>query len=131
MSMCMDTRMAAQAMPAPQQQHSEGGTRALLGVADQLDLMNSEPFLDRARSLARSSRCVIVDLTRASFVDSNGVRALLQLAEELEADDKQLRLVVTPGSRAGRTLGLLRLIGRLAAFPTLEDAFAGISALTS
>jgi anti-anti-sigma regulatory factor len=51
----------------------------------------------------------LVDLRRAPWVDSAGVRALLQLQEELRAGDGELRLLLQPGSRVERTLSLLRL----------------------
>lgn len=103
---------------------------AVVGVRDHLDIENSDAFLERAQRLAQSSGCLIVDLSRASYVDSCGVRALLFMAEELERDGKELRLVVSPGSRADRTLRLLRLIERLAAYPTLAQARSRTAAAT-
>lgn len=102
---------------------AEGNSHlALLCVTEALDLVGSQRFLERARSLSRSSRCVVADLTHSEYLDSSGVRALLALASELQAAGKDLRLVIQPDSRVERTLKLLLLLDHFEVFPTLSQA---------
>jgi anti-anti-sigma regulatory factor len=112
------------ATPAtPQSPAVERGHVALLCATEALDLSGSARFLERARPLERNCRCLVADLQNADFVDSDGVRALLVLAAELEAEGKELRLIIRPGSRIERTLTLLRLLERFQVFYTLEEAW--------
>jgi anti-anti-sigma factor len=104
---------------------SQHGHTALLCATAPLDLIGAAEFLKRARPLLRSSCCLVVDLQDVEFVDSAGVRMLLCLADELEEAGKELRLVVRPGSRVERTLGLLRLLQRFRVFATLQQAWTG------
>ncbi len=108
--------------PSSGQPASPEGRPALIAVTDALDVAGSGPLLDQARSLARQHHSLLISLERAPFIDSDGVRALLQLAKEFRETERELRLVVTPGSRVERTLRLLRLEMSLPIYPTLEEA---------
>jgi anti-anti-sigma factor len=101
---------------------------ALIHVTGPLDAAGAPGLVERARSLSRSSACIVISLAQAQFLDSNGVRALLRLAEELEAAGKDLRLVVRPGSRVERTLTLLHLLERFRVYSCLREAGAHASA---
>lgn len=101
------------------------GHQTLLCATEPVDHLGGVHLQERARPLIRSSRCLILDLQHAEYIDSAGVRALFSIAEELEAQDKELRLVVTPGSRVERTLLLLRLTERFHMFARLQDAWTG------
>ena len=105
------------------------GATAMLCVTEPLDLGGASQFLERAQRLAQNCGVLIVDLQGAEFIDSSGVRALLQLAEALEADRKELCLVVGAGSRVERTLALLRLCERFQCFPTLRAACGSTSSI--
>jgi anti-anti-sigma factor len=94
----------------------------MICVTEPLDLSGASRFLERARRLAQNCSLLIVDLQQADFIDSTGVRALLVLAEGLEAAGKELSVVVRPGSRVERTLSLLQLRERFQCFPTLGAA---------
>jgi anti-anti-sigma factor len=99
------------------------GHAVLLCVTEPLDVRGAAPFLERALPLVQSCHCVIVDLRRAEFIDSSGVRALLQVLGETEAEEKTLRLIIEPGSRVERTLGLLQLQDRFRIYQTLPEAW--------
>lgn len=79
-------------------------------VAGPLDAAHAPELLGRLRSCLRPRARLVVDLTRAEYVDSTGVRALLALKADLEAEQGSVRVVARSGSRALRTLELLRLL---------------------
>lgn len=97
---------------------------AFLCWSGPLDAAASVTFLERARTLHRSCGCLIADLSGIDFLDSDGVRALLLLMEEMEKMGRELRLVVPPGTRAERTLTLLQLMERLQVYRTVAEASA-------
>jgi anti-anti-sigma factor len=107
--------------PAPGQ-YRQTGPLGFLSVKGPLDGAGVEPVLAQASIVSRTCRCVVVDLRDAELIDSDGVRALLRLAEELESDGKELRIVTRPSSPVRRTLGLLRLTERLQECDSLEEA---------
>ena len=107
----------------PQSLAVERGHVALLCATEPLDLAGSARLLERDRPLERNCGCLVADLQNANFADSDGIRALLVLAAALEAEGKELRLIIRPGSRIERTLALLRLLERFQVFHTLEDAW--------
>ncbi|HEU4752069.1 MAG TPA: STAS domain-containing protein, partial [Armatimonadota bacterium] len=98
------------------------GKLAFMSVRESLDLESSPLFLERVRPVLRNCRCLVVDLSGVEFVDSTGVRTLLSLADEMERQGRELRLVVRPGSRVERTLGLLKLLERFRTCGTLDEA---------
>jgi anti-anti-sigma factor len=61
-----------------------------------------------AHLLQRGCRSLVLDLRQVDFVDSQGVKALLRLREEVIARRVPLRLVIAGESRVERTLRLLR-----------------------
>lgn len=79
-------------------------------------------WLCDAVSRLTPSPVVFLDLRRADYVDSDGVRALLKLHGELAARSAEVRLVVAPGSRIARTLSLLKLQDRLPTFASALEA---------
>jgi anti-anti-sigma factor len=116
-------------VPAAPAAPSRAGNLALLCVTGPLDDAGALRLRERVRSLSLNSRCLILDLGAVEFIDSDGVRALLLMAEELDGESRELRLVIRPGSRVERTLGLLRLLERFRVFPTLPEArsYAGLA----
>jgi anti-anti-sigma factor len=124
---CYEVQTAAVSVVPPPAATLAAARVAIVCVLEPLDQEGANRLLERVRPLAHSSRCLVIDLTRAEFVDSMGVRALLSLAEEQEAKDKELRLMVDRGSRVERTLQLLQLLERFRTFHTLRDAAATTS----
>ena len=124
---CYEVQTAASVVPPPAAALAAAARVAIVCMLEPLDQEGAARLLARVRPLAYSSRCLVIDLTRAEFVDSAGVRALLGLAEEQEAQGKELRLMVDPGSRVERTLRLLQLLERFQTFHTLRDAAATVS----
>lgn len=122
--------VSAPAVPAVQPGPTaavEAGRMAYLCVVQPLDVAGAVPLLEQARRLSQNCRCLVVDLARAEFVDSAGVRALLEIATELESRGRELRLVLKPGSRVERTFKLLCLMQRFQVFPDLKSAWCSQS----
>jgi anti-anti-sigma factor len=81
----------------------------LVHVAGPLDVEHASRLRERLLPHLDQPRTVVLNLLRTDFIDSEGVRALLALERAAEARRIDLRLVLRPGSRAERTLLLLRL----------------------
>lgn len=114
---------AAPAAPPPC--NSSAGHLGLLCVTEPLDLTGAEQLSERIQRLSMNCRCVVLDLSAAEFLDSDGVRALLQLSREMQTADRELRLVLQPGSPVERIFNLLRLGQCLRAYSSLEEARTG------
>lgn len=98
------------------------GRLAFLSVTAPLDYLEAGSFLEQALALGRRQRCLVVDLERCDYADSAGIRALVKLADALEANGGELRLVVPRKSRICRALSLLRLLQRLQVYSSLPEA---------
>lgn len=77
----------------------------------------TEPMRQR---LAGTAGTVILDLSGVSFVNSAGVRVLLEAAYRAEIKGKHLVLISCPA--VDRLLWLLGLAGRFTYAPSVEDA---------
>jgi anti-anti-sigma factor len=105
----------------------ESGGMVLGRVAGPLDVEHAPEFLARLQALCDTRRRLVVDLRRADYVDSAGVRALLKVQELLEPSGGELRLVVLPGSRVERTLRLLQLLQRFRVYESASAAWGNRS----
>lgn len=119
-------REAAERTPPPpfELKVAESGRQVLARVEGPLDVEHSPELLARLERVGGARR-VVVDLRGADYVDSAGVRALLRLQGELRAAQSELVLVMDPGSRAMRTLKLLRLDGQFRIFDRASEAWSG------
>jgi anti-sigma B factor antagonist len=63
-------------------------------VTGEIDLATAP---DLAKKLARSRGRVVVDLRSVDFMDSTGIRVLLEHKTRLDASDGQMRLLVCAG----------------------------------
>ena len=102
---------------------AEAGRLALARVTGPLDLTTTPQLLNRLQPLLAPRRRMVLDLRDVDFIDSNGVRALLRVQQNLEKGSGGIRLVVRPGSRVARTLSLLRLDQQFEIFETAMDAW--------
>src|SRR2546423_15019722 len=82
---------------------AQSGRAALARIDGPLSGEHCLRLLDGVRPLCRSLQRLVLDLRRTLYIDSAGVRALLQLQQDVEAAHGELRLVVTPGSRVEKT----------------------------
>ncbi|HTE18267.1 MAG TPA: STAS domain-containing protein [Armatimonadota bacterium] len=102
---------------------AETGSLALARINGPLDLATAPHFLNRLQPLFSPRRRVVLDLRGVDYIDSDGVRALLRVQQDVETDSGAIRLVVRPGSRVARTLSLLRLEHRFEIFESALDAW--------
>ncbi|MFN3648140.1 MAG: STAS domain-containing protein [Armatimonadota bacterium] len=103
---------------------ASSGDAAVARVEGPVDLETSAELVERLESLSGRANRLVLDLQRVDYVDSTGVRSLMQLQTRLRSRRAELRLVVMPGSRVHRTLSLLRLEDYFPIFDTAADACA-------
>ncbi len=101
----------------------EAGRMTLARLTGPLDAEHSRRMLERLEGLCGPSRKLVLDLRWTSFVDSAGVRALLELHGRLQGAHGELRLVVQPRSSVSRTLSLLQLNTHFQLFGTASEAW--------
>jgi anti-sigma B factor antagonist len=65
-----------------------------LAVGGELDLYSAPELRDELAALPEDARCLVVDLTAMTFVDSAGIAALLVAARRLRAHGGTMTLVV-------------------------------------
>ena len=106
-------------------QISETGRGPLALVRGPLDQDSAPRLRTRLTGYLHEAGRVVVDLRHAEYVDSSGVRALLLLHRDLEADSGELRLVVEPGSRVERVIQLLQLQTHFHLYESTSAALAG------
>ncbi|MCC2670647.1 MAG: hypothetical protein K0Q72_3118 [Armatimonadetes bacterium] len=100
------------------------GRSVVARVDGPCDLEKVTRLTSNLAGAGRTSRRVLLDLTRASYIDSPGVRALLQLQSSLDLADREFRLVVRRGSSIERTLALLGLNAQLPIWSSVEGAWS-------
>jgi anti-sigma B factor antagonist len=98
---------------------------SLVGVHD----LSTAPCLERRalEQLGRTDR-LVVDLSRASFVDSSIVNALVRLARQARPRGITFQVVAAEGSHPQRVLSLMGLLGHLGWVPSLRDASVDVGA---
>lgn len=92
-------------------------------VAGDLDLTNTAE-LRRATSPLYAVRCVVVDLTDVTHVDSSGLNVLVQATWELAKRGIPLRIVASPDGIVRRLFAVAHANELLAVFASLDDALA-------
>ena len=93
--------------------------RIVLHLHGEVDLSNVE-WLERQIGVAVTGRPrVVIDLSDVGYIDSQGLRLLKQLSDELAGQGARLQLVAPPGGFARGILELTRLDEDLALVDTL------------
>jgi anti-sigma B factor antagonist len=95
-------------------------------VQGEIDLSNADEILLQA-GLEVAVRgegvpALVLDLTGVSYIDSAGIRALLELSERLSAQGRSMRVVVGEEASIARVLELAGVPELLALAPTVEAA---------
>lgn len=78
---------------------NQRGTTVSIELAGECDLAAREALRDTINAaLARDPGCVVLDLSRLSFIDSSGIHLVVELAQRSKR--QQIHLVIFPGPRA-------------------------------
>jgi anti-sigma B factor antagonist len=80
--------------------------RALLRAAGEVDLYTARDFAAALEAAVAASPHVLVDLTEVEFMDSTGLRALLEARGRATGAGGEVTLKVRPGSPIDRLLDL-------------------------
>ena len=99
-----------------------GTPLACLCVTEPLDQGGSERLEEKVQRLSQTSGSVVLDLSAAEFLDSDGVRTFLRLDRQLQSARRELRLVLKPGSAVDRIFRLLHLEQCFRAYGSLDEA---------
>src|SRR4051794_9170873 len=85
---------------------------ARLVVTGEVDLLTAPDFISALGAAQEAAPDVVVDLTEVRFMDSTGLRALLEARRRADADGAAIALHLAPGGPVERLLdlaGVLRL----------------------
>jgi len=101
-----------------------GGRTWFVGLTGPLDTVSVDGFRDTITNLlGERCRSLVLDLRRVSYADSQGIRALLLLRDQMLQRRGRLRLVIPESSRVRRTLQLLRLDALFQIYATPVEAW--------
>jgi len=103
------------------------GTIAVASIRGELDLDVCDEFGERLREAGIGAEALVVDMSDVSFMDSSGLRVLLQEAMRFESGGGRFAVVVEGGSPVDRVIALTEVAGRLAISSTREEAIAAVS----
>lgn len=100
------------------------GRTWFVGLVGPLDSVSVATFQELVKRLqAEKCRSLVLDLRRVSYADSQGIRALLFLRDEIIQRRGRLRLVIPESSRVRRTLKLLRFDALFQIYGTPVEAW--------
>lgn len=119
------------ALPAPLLPISETvivDRTVILNIEGRMDIDTYSLVIERADKALQTSPCVVVNLARATFLDSTAMGALVALANRARAAGGSLRLAAVPPVIA-RTLALVRLDQFFEIFTDVETALDGTVSL--
>jgi anti-anti-sigma factor len=97
--------MAPRAWKVTEVAHLHGGRE--LHVHGELDVATAPALAQRLRALTELGHAVVVDLAEVSFMDSSGLRVLLQARQDADRDGRALELR-RPSPAVRRVIDLAR-----------------------
>jgi anti-anti-sigma factor len=100
--------------------HDAPGGASVIVVSGELDLATSPQLLALASRLDARAEPVILDLSAVTFVDSSGVRALLD-ADRIAGDKGRRLALYQPSIAVTRLLDLVDLRSRFPEVQSLDD----------
>jgi anti-anti-sigma factor len=103
----------------------------VLVIDGELDISNVEELRQAALALPNDAAGLVVDLGRATFIDSSTVALLFELRSALQRRNQVLRVACPPGSVADRVLTISSFDEGAREDGAVEDAVAAIRAHVS
>ena len=105
---------------------AEGGA-SVIAVTGELDLSNVDRLAEPVQDAVSEGQPLVLDLSPCTFIDSSGLRFVLQLHRELAANGKEMAVVV-PDGQVRRLLYVTAIDQSIRVFPALDDAVAFLGA---
>lgn len=93
-------------------------------LTGELDIASAKSLASALKGLPDRPSLAVVDLSGLSFIDSSGLRALLDMKRSLAAEGGRLVLIQGP-SQVSRVFEVTRLDRHFEIAPSLEQALAG------
>jgi anti-anti-sigma factor len=97
-----------------------------VSVLGELDISNVHQLRDAAMQIPNAALGLVVDLTRATFIDSATIGLLFELRQGLGRRSQALRVVCPPGSPSERVLELMSFDAPTRCEGTAEEAIGAI-----
>jgi len=105
------------------------GNSILIAIAGELDLASCERLKPAADEAVFGQRPLIIDLSKCTFIDSSGLRLILQIAKGLEEGDQPQPMAIVIGESATEKLFSVTAIDQsIPLFDTREQAVEWIDA---
>jgi anti-sigma B factor antagonist len=101
------------------------GAGLLLSVEGDLDIASADRMAEPAEVAVNSGCALVVDLSGCSFIDSSGLRSVLQAHHAL-ADAGEAMAIVAPSSQVRRMLSLTAIDLRVRVFTTRGEAIESL-----
>jgi anti-sigma B factor antagonist len=99
--------------------------RTVIAPHGDLDVATVSGFREALRDAVRDGAGpVVVDLSEVDFVDSSGLGAIMEMYERFRHGERDLAIVVPPGSAAAVMLNLAGLGSRLPVVGSRDMAFS-------
>ncbi|MUL42370.1 STAS domain-containing protein [Streptomonospora sp. PA3] len=110
------------ALKITRREHDDG---LVLVLAGEIDMVTEDQFHRAAREAvdARPEGRLVLDLGRLEFIDSSGLRVLIQAHKAAKAAGGSLAIAAA-SERIARILRVTAIDTRIPVFPTVEDALA-------
>jgi anti-sigma B factor antagonist len=102
-------------------QRDDVGDAVVVRLSGEIDLSNAEELHRQIRQTVGDAPLVVVDLTGIAYIDSQGLRLLKRLSDQLDDDGARLEVVAPPDCIARDVLELTGMGEDI----TIRDAFAG------
>lgn len=103
------------------------GATVVAHVEGEVDLSNVDDIRTRlVDAVSPETECLVLDLSKTSYLDSTGVRLLFELAERLQGRRQQLRLVVADEALVRRVIMLTQLDQRVPLDRTVDQALEAV-----
>ena len=105
--------------------HSEA--TAIVSLLGEHDLSLGDALRLALETATAQRSCVVVDLSRCTFLDSTGIAVLLDAQKRVRAAQGRFALVIPPGQGAvARVVELIRLGDLVPISHSLEDALTSV-----
>jgi anti-anti-sigma factor len=104
--------------------HDAVGVVTLTG---EVDIVQAGQLREKLlRAVRNEDMGLVVDLTRASYIDSVGVSLLFELAEKLTERQLRLGVVLPAGGLVARVLGIVNLAAVAEVHTSVDEALSSI-----